>query len=116
MAMDFEALEIGDLQGFLDDVADMLDVGKSGGAIGVSFAAESQVAVKAKAIVEASGFTGGPRDKLLADLLELADFAGVNPEVGHYADARVDLAHREFSASGLGRRDELGHHLTEAVK
>ena len=91
--MEFQAQQVGDFQCFVEQVADVGDVGQRGFCADVAFAAENHVVRDGEVVAEAVFFRRGAGDELREQRLECVHLSGVDFEIRVDADDVVWLAH-----------------------
>lgn len=92
-AVDFDADELGEGEGFFDAGADVFEVGEEAFGSGVGFAAEDDVSADGEIVVVAGFFVGGASDETGHEFLEGIEFSFVDLEVGIDADGLREFGH-----------------------
>ena len=92
-AVDFEALDVGDFQGFADQCSDALDVRQRTLGADIGFAAMHDITAQGEVVEEAAIFCGGLFNEARQKRPERFELAGVNFESGVDANDFISWSH-----------------------
>ena len=118
--MEFQAHQVGELEGFVKQGADIFDVFECARGAGVGFAAVNDVVADGEVVIEAGRLGGGARDEGGKQRFEGVELAGVNLEIGVDADNVGGGLHRgevecvSAEESGAPVRTRTGNQLIKS--